>query len=80
MPAPVRRAVWTRDGGRCTFVGAEGRCAETGRLEFHHIAPYARGGPTTEENLTLRCRAHNAFESRLVFGNNQPWLIDSAPR
>jgi hypothetical protein len=80
VPAPVRRAVWARDDGRCTFVGAEGRCAETGRLEFHHVTPYARGGPTNEQNLTLRCRAHNAFEARLVFGDRQPWPIDSAPR
>jgi 5-methylcytosine-specific restriction endonuclease McrA len=29
IPASVRRDVWKRDGGRCTFVGAEGRCTET---------------------------------------------------
>ncbi len=26
IPAEVRRIVWTRDDGRCTFVGAQGRC------------------------------------------------------
>ena len=68
IPAAVRRVVWARDAGRCTFIGAEGRCRETGRLEFHHLTPYARGGRTDVANLTLRCRAHNAFEGRLEFG------------
>lgn len=27
-PAAVRRQVWRRDGGRCAFVGAHGRCRE----------------------------------------------------
>jgi hypothetical protein len=69
IPAAVRRTVWTRDGARCTFVGPEGRCAETSRLEFHHVRPFAHGGPTDADNLTLRCRAHNAFEGRLMFGD-----------
>jgi hypothetical protein len=41
IPATVKREVWTRDGGRCAFVGAEGKCAERGFLEFHHVTPYA---------------------------------------
>lgn len=68
IPAAVRRQVWSRDEGRCAFVGAHGRCAETGRLEFHHVVPFARGGPTTVGNLALRCRAHNGYESEEAFG------------
>jgi hypothetical protein len=34
------------------------RCRETRLLEFHHLDAYANGGEPTEENLTLRCRAH----------------------
>jgi hypothetical protein len=49
VPAAVRRAVWTRDEGRCTFTGTEGRCSETGFLELHHIEPYALGGATTSK-------------------------------
>jgi 5-methylcytosine-specific restriction endonuclease McrA len=64
----VKRSVWHRDAGRCTFVGAEGRCAETGGLEFHHLVPYARGGATDHANPTLRCRAHNVYDARLLFG------------
>ena len=68
ISAKVRRAVWRRDGGRCAFVGTEGRCAERAFLEFHHVEPHAVGGAATVENLELRCRAHNAYESRLFFG------------
>lgn len=69
VPASVRRAVWTRDEGRCAFVGSEGRCSETGGLEFHHLVPFAKGGPTTVENLRLQCRVHNVFEGHQVFGD-----------
>jgi hypothetical protein len=68
IPAAVRRAVWTRDDGRCAFAGSDGRCGETGFLEFHHVAPFAFGGPSTLENLQLRCRAHNAYEAAREFG------------
>ncbi len=68
VPASVRRAVWTRDGSRCAFVGSAGRCGEAAFLELHHVVPFARGGPTTVANLELRCRAHNAYEAVLEFG------------
>ena len=68
IPAAVKRAVWKRDAGRCAFEGANGQCAETGRLEFHHLRPFAAGGATTVDNLSLRCRAHNRYEGELMFG------------
>lgn len=68
LPASVRRAVWKRDGGRCAFIGPHGRCSESGRLEFHHLVPFARGGAATASNIALRCRAHNAYEGELCFG------------
>lgn len=68
IPAEVRRAVWTRDGGQCAFNGARGRCHERGALEFHHVRPFADGGPATVENIELRCRAHNAYEAELASG------------
>src|SRR5262249_2855947 len=86
VPAAVRREVWARDCGRCRFEGPAGRCAETGLLEFHHLVPYARGGPTTVENLELRCAAHNRYEAEQCFGlfvrateeYNQPIPIEVA--
>jgi hypothetical protein len=68
VPAAVRREVWARDEGRCAFVGTNGRCAERGFLELHHVVPFAAGGETTTRNLELRCRAHNAYEAQLFFG------------
>ncbi len=64
VPAAVRRAIWQRDGGRCAFVGTQGRCSETGFLEYHHVVPFAEGGAATSENLELRCRSHNQYESQ----------------
>jgi hypothetical protein len=69
IPAAVRREVWKRDGARCAFVGAAGRCAERGFLELHHVVPFAKGGEATTANIELRCRAHNAYEAELSFGS-----------
>jgi len=68
IPAAVRREVWRRDEGRCAFVGARGRCAERGFLEFHHVVPFAAGGAADATNIELRCRAHNLYEADVFFG------------
>ena len=69
IPAHVRREVWRRDQGRCTFVSETGhRCESRTRLEFDHVTPVARGGEATLDNLRLRCRPHNQFLAELVFG------------
>jgi hypothetical protein len=69
VPAEIRRAVWRRDEGRCTFVDASGRrCHERAGLEIHHEHAFALGGPTTLENLSLLCRAHNALFAERDFG------------
>lgn len=75
IPAGVSRAVWKRDGERCAFVGAKGRCSETRFLELHHIHPYGYQGPATVENISVRCRAHNVYESELVFGRYEPSFV-----
>jgi hypothetical protein len=75
IPASVRRAVWTRDGGRCAFTGAQGRCEERGFLEFHHVQPYAAGGKAVLENVELRCRSHNQHEAELFFGTTHPSMV-----
>jgi len=69
IPAETRRTVWERDGGQCTFVGANGtRCDGRRFLEFDHIEPVARGGEGTVENIRLRCRTHNRYEAERAFG------------
>jgi hypothetical protein len=77
IPAHVKRTVWMRDGGRCAFVGTSGRCTETGFLQVHHVAPFARNGEATASNLELRCRAHNAYEAEAYFGWS--WVRERAP-
>jgi len=68
IPAAVRRTVWLRDGGRCAFATASGkRCGTSAFIEFHHVEPFAAGGPPTSENIQLRCRAHNSYEAQLYF-------------
>jgi hypothetical protein len=69
IPNDVRRAVVRRDGGRCAYIAPNGvRCTERTFLEFHHVHPYALGGPPTVDKISLRCRRHNQYEAELVFG------------
>jgi hypothetical protein len=75
IPAHVMRAVWKRDGGQCAFVGRSGRCTERRFLERHHVQPFGHQGPATVENISLRCRAHNVYESELVFGRFEPSVV-----
>jgi 5-methylcytosine-specific restriction endonuclease McrA len=79
IPASVRRAVWKRDEGRCAFEGTEGRCEETGFLEFHHLVPFARGGCAAAENIQLRCRAHNQHAALEDFGARALFTRETAP-
>ncbi|ABC83782.1 HNH endonuclease [Anaeromyxobacter dehalogenans] len=70
VSAHVRREVWERDGGRCTFVLASGeRCGSTHQLELDHVVPRACGGASRADNLRIRCRGHNLEEARRVFGD-----------
>jgi hypothetical protein len=78
VPAHVRRAVWKRDGGRCAFAGNSGRCTERRFLEWHHVQPHGHQGPATVDNISLRCRAHNVYESELVFGRFDPSIVREA--
>jgi hypothetical protein len=73
IPAAVKRQVWRRDQGRCQWpVKSGGVCGSTLRLEFDHVTPRARGGPSTVENVRLLCRAHNQIAARRAFGNT--WM------
>jgi 5-methylcytosine-specific restriction endonuclease McrA len=65
IPAAVRREVWIRDRGRCTFVGTDGhRCEERRLVQFDHAIPFCHGGPPTTGNVRLLCAAHNRHEAR----------------
>jgi hypothetical protein len=70
IPAPVRRAVYERDGGRCTFTDSQARrCNSRRDLEFHHHErPYGRGGEHSVRNLRLVCPTHNALLAERDYG------------
>jgi len=70
VPAEVRIKVWKRDGGKCAFVGSNGkRCNSDYSLQFdHYPIPYARGGPSTANNLRLLCAKHNNYTAAQVYG------------
>jgi 5-methylcytosine-specific restriction endonuclease McrA len=71
VPVAVRDEVWNRDDGQCTFVGSTGhRCCSRHQLQLHHIDPFAKKGPPTAANLTLRCRAHNLHAAEQDFGRD----------
>jgi hypothetical protein len=68
IPLEVRRQVWERDGGRCTFVSADGRrCESRWQLELHHHGLAGNTGSTADD-LTIHCKPHNNLDAVDVFG------------
>jgi len=72
IAAAVKRLVWVRDGGQCTFVARDGRrCPERNRLEYHHDDPYGMGGDRSASNVRLLCKCHNLYIAELDFGKDK---------
>ena len=72
IPAPVRRFVWERDHGQCTFESGEGRrCPERRGLQFHHHDPYGLGGDRSADNVRLLCRPHNLYMAEMDYGKEK---------
>ena len=55
ISAGVRRRVWQRDGGRCSYADPQTarRCNSTHLIEIDHIVPHALGGAADPGNLRL---------------------------
>jgi hypothetical protein len=69
VPAAVKRAVWERDQGRCTWPMGDGEtCGSTHRLEFDHDLEVALGGKPTIENVRLLCKSHNLMKAEQHLG------------
>lgn len=70
VPRAVKRAVWTRDGGRCVYTAGDGRrCESRDALEYDHILAWSDGGRSdTQDNIRLLCRTHNQRLGRRRFG------------
>jgi 5-methylcytosine-specific restriction endonuclease McrA len=65
----VRREVWSRDEGKCTWpLDSGGICGSTLRLEIDHVVPRRRNGPSTIGNCRLACKFHNQLAARQVYG------------
>ena len=66
VPVAVKREVWRRDHGCCSYVDRHSgrRCGSRYRLEIDHIvpfAPFALGGAAAPDNSRLHCRAHHRY-------------------
>jgi hypothetical protein len=71
IPDAIKREVYERDGGQCTYVSDEGRrCQERGGLEFEHPEGFALTGRHAVEELTLHCRAHNQHSAAKLYGRD----------
>ena len=69
IPDAIKREVFERDGGRCTFTDGEGRkCSETGGLEFDHIDGFARTRLHRADRIRLLCHAHNQHAADKMYG------------
>ena len=69
IPVAARDEVYARDGGRCAFIGTDGRrCGSGWDLEIDHVVPVAMGGDDSPGNLRLLCRAHNLLEAERALG------------
>ena len=67
ITAEVRRLVWERDQGQCSWVGPDGhRCDARRHLNYDHIIPRAQGGPSTVDNLRLLCAAQPASRGQHI--------------
>jgi 5-methylcytosine-specific restriction endonuclease McrA len=78
IPVPLKRLIWRRDHGRCTYVSpVTGRhCDSTHGLQFDHIRAWAKGGETSAVNLRLLCASHNRFVALEEYGERKmlPYL------
>jgi len=69
IPDAIKREVFERDGGRCTFTDEHGRkCAETSALEFDHHDGFARTHLHRADRIRLLCRAHNQHAAEQMYG------------
>jgi 5-methylcytosine-specific restriction endonuclease McrA len=70
IPKAIKQEVYNRDKGRCAYIGSNGkRCNSQHNLEYdHYPVPFARGGPSTVNNLRLLCAKHNKHTAIKTYG------------
>jgi hypothetical protein len=68
IPAAIKRAVYERDGGRCTFVDDQGRRCTSTQVQFDHADGFAWTRMHSVDNIRLRCPAHNQSAADEMYG------------
>jgi hypothetical protein len=69
VSSAVRRSVFERDQGRCTWTDPSGRrCDSQAWLQLDHEQPVGTGGDSGIDNVRLLCHAHNQLAAELVYG------------
>ena len=72
IPQKIKDIVFKRDGGRCSFVGRNGRrCNSAWNLQYDHIVPFGKGGDNSPENLRLLCGRHNRLMAEKEYGKDK---------
>lgn len=68
IPTHIKRTVYKRDGGQCSYRSSDGkRCCEKAGLEYDHIRPFALGGDHSINNVRLLCQNHNRWRAEMTF-------------
>ena len=70
IPQKIRRYIWKRDHGECSYVcpKTKNKCGSNHLLQIDHIQPFALGGSHHPDNLRLLCARHNQLRSQRTFG------------
>ena len=65
IPSHLRKHIWERDEGQCTYVNSKTRrkCSSKHLLQIDHIRPFSLGGKSEASNLRLLCAGHNQLRS-----------------
>ena len=82
ISAGVRRRVWQRDGGRCSYADPQTgrRCNSTHLIEIDHIVPHALGGAADPGNLRLLCGAHHRHRHAQGRSTREPAPLPLLPQ
>jgi hypothetical protein len=60
IPTEVKRIVWERDQGKCSWQ----ECESNKDLHFDHIIPWSKGGSSSDpKNIQILCGRHNLSKS-----------------
>lgn len=79
IPMPVKRKVERRDRGICDICK---KVVEDDDINYDHIIPWSKGGPSNESNLRILCsecnkKRGNSYEEKYLVTNAMEWRYNS---